>query len=169
MWYFSPNFCERLSVGTLLIILHVLTAVLFLGPVTVAVSSFQSRAIEAHNGNATAKGSALTLYKITQTYGMLSLLVPLIGFAVMFTNDSYWSDGRYHASIALAVVAWAILIFLIMPRQKKLAGALGLLEADELETGNFEISDWNKAKSLLSMFGGIFSLLWVIIAVLMVL
>ncbi|MEY6449450.1 DUF2269 domain-containing protein [Corynebacterium pseudotuberculosis] len=163
--------------GTLLIILHVLTAVLFLGPVTVAVSSFQSRAIEAHNGNATAEGSALTLYKITQTYGMLSLLVPLIGFAVMFTNDSsvmftndsYWSDGRYHASIALAVVAWAILIFLIMPRQKKLAGALGLLEADELETGNFEIADWNKAKSLLSMFGGIFSLLWVIIAVLMVL
>ncbi|AIU30217.1 Hypothetical protein Cul210931_0863 [Corynebacterium ulcerans] len=155
--------------GTLLIILHVLTAVLFLGPVTVAVSSFQSRAVEAHNGNATAQGSALTLYKITQTYGMLSLLVPLIGFAVMFTNDNYWADGRFHASIALAVVAWAVLIFLIMPRQKKLAGALGLLEADELEAGNFEVADWNKAKGQLSMFGGIFSLLWVIIAVLMVL
>lgn len=155
--------------GTLLIILHVLTAVLFLGPVTVAVSSFQSRAVEAHNGNATAQGSALTLYKITQTYGMLSLLVPLIGFAVMFTNDGYWSDGRFHASIALAVLAWAVLIFLIMPRQKKLVGALGLLEADELEAGNFDVADWNKAKGQLSMFGGIFSLLWVIIAVLMVL
>lgn len=119
--------------GTLLIILHVLTAVLFLGPVTVAVSSFQSRAVEAHNGNATAQGSALTLYKITQTYGMLSLLVPLIGFAVMFTNDSYWADGRFHASIALAVVAWAVLIFLIMPRQKNSLEPSGSLKPTNLK------------------------------------
>lgn len=153
--------------GTILILLHVLAAILFLGPVTVAVSSFHARAYAAHGGDEQAKGAATTLYKVTQTYGNLSLLVPLIGFAVMFTGDDYWSDGRFHASIALSVVAWVILYFLIYPRQKKMMGALGLLDADELEGQSFEITDWDKAKSLLSMFGGIFSLLWVMIAILM--
>ncbi|AEX41704.1 DUF2269 family protein [Corynebacterium diphtheriae] len=154
--------------NSVLILLHVLTAILFLGPVTVAVSTFHTRAFAAHNGNETAKGAAAVLYKITQTYGMLSLLVPLVGFAVMFTDDSYWSNGVYHASMALSVIAWALLIFVIMPKQKKMMGNLGLLEADEQAEGGFEIADWKKAKGQLSMFGGLFSLIWVIVAILMV-
>ncbi len=150
-----------------MIMLHVIAAILFLGPVTVATSSFQVRALEAHNGNTQAAGSAKTLFKITQTYGMLSLLVPLLGLAIMFLDTSYFTNGLFHASIALAVIAWGILLFLIMPRQKKLMGALGLLEADEQAAKTYEIADWNKAKSQLSMFGGIWALLWVIIAVLM--
>lgn len=152
--------------GTFLILLHVIAAVLFLGPVTVAVSTFHVRAYEAHTGNEQAKGAAKNLLKITQTYGMLSLLVPLIGFAIMFTGD-YWSDGKFHASIALSLVAWALLLFVIFPRQKKMGGALGILEADEQAAQTFEIADWEKEKKQLSMFGGIFALLWVIVAVLM--
>nr|WP_276650882.1 DUF2269 domain-containing protein [Corynebacterium vitaeruminis] len=150
-----------------LIILHILTAMLFLGPVTVAVSTFHTRALAAHNGEENAKGAASTLYKITQAYGNLSILVPLIGFAIMFTNSKFWHEGRFHASILLAVIAWVLLYFVIYPRQKKMMGALGLLEADEQAAETYEVADWDKAKGQLSMFGGIFSLLWVVIAILM--
>lgn len=154
---------------TLIIMLHVIAAILFLGPVTVATSSFHVRAFEAHNGDTQAAGSATTLYKITQTYGVLSLLVPLLGLAIMFLDTSYFTQGIFHASIALAVIAWALLFFVIIPRQKKLMGALGLLEADEQAEKTYQVNDWKKAKSQLSMFGGIWALLWVIIAVLMLL
>ena len=73
--------------GPLLTIVHVLAAVLLLGPVTVAVSQFQVQALKAHEGDTAAGGAARVLYRITQTYGMLSLLVPLVGFAIMFTGN----------------------------------------------------------------------------------
>lgn len=152
---------------TVFVILHVLTAVLFLGPVTVAVSSFQGRAVRAHEGDAEAVGTARLLYKITNTYGTLSVLVPILGVAVMFTNNAYWQMGQFHASIVLAVVAWALLLFLIIPRQKNMLGTLDLLEPEEVEDKPHEVADWAKAKSRLSMFGGLFSLLWVVILVLM--
>ena len=150
-----------------IILLHILTAILFLGPITVAVSTFQVQALKAHEGDADARGSAKVLYRVTSTYGMLSLLVPLLGFAVMFTGD-YWSDGRFHVSILLSLIGWGLLLFLIMPKQKQMMGALNLLEADENEN-DFHISDWGKAKAQLSMLGGIFCALWLITAIFMML
>lgn len=158
-------------ISTIFIFLHVLTAVLFLGPVTYATSTFQVRAVAAHEGSGKdaekAAGMAQLLHKVTNTYGMLSLLVPILGVAVMFTDSAYWTMGNFHAAIALSVVAWALLLFLIIPRQKKMVGALRLLDAEEAGDKTFEVADWKKAKSQLSMFGGIFALLWVIILVLM--
>ncbi|MBP3088987.1 DUF2269 domain-containing protein [Corynebacterium sp. sy017] len=152
--------------GSLLVLLHVIAAILFLGPVTFAVSTFHVRAFAAHNGDELARGSAAVLYKITRTYGILSVLVPLIGFAIMFTGD-YWSEGKFHISIMLSVFAWGILYFLILPIQQRMADALSISEgAAEFDSASFS---WEKAKNHLSMFGGIFSLLWVIIAVLMIL
>ena len=86
---------------------------------------------------------------------------------------SYLREGRFHASILLSVIAWGILFFLIVPRQKKMMAALGLSDDDdgvpsEKHAGAATIENWDKAVSQLSMFGGIFSALWVIVAVLMV-
>lgn len=151
-----------------MIVLHVLTALLFLGPVTVATSSFHVRAAEANTGDTHAAGAAKTLYNITQNYGVLSLLVPLLGVAIMFLDISYYfTQYNFHAAIVLAIAAWAVLLFLIIPRQKKMMGALGLLEADELTATTYEITDWKKAKSQLSILGGIWSLLWVLTAITM--
>jgi len=147
--------------GPLLTIVHVLAAVLLLGPVTVAVSQFQVQALKAHEGDTAAGGAARVLYRITQTYGMLSLLVPLVGFAIMFTGN-YWHEGRFHVSLLLSIIGWALLLFVIMPRQKTMMGTLEL-------THDFQVTDWKKAKSQLAMFGGIFSLLWVVTAILMML
>lgn len=156
--------------SSLLIVLHVLAAVLFLGPVTVAVSGFAPAALAASRGDHTAQGRAHTMYKITQTYGLLSLCVPLIGFALMFTGDDYWSQWRYNVSMLLTVVAWGLLFFVIVPRQRRMIAALGLLDASEVDESDAKapgIHNWSKAKSQLAMFSGIFALTWVIIFVLM--
>ena len=101
---------------TVVIILHVLAAILFLGPVTVATSSFHVRAAEANNGDTEAAGAAKNLYKITQNYGVFSLLVPLLGVAVMFTDVGYYfQQYQFHAAIVLSLLAWAVLLFLIFP------------------------------------------------------
>lgn len=147
-----------------LVALHILSAILFLGPVTVATSTFHSKALAAQGGDESARGAASLLHRISTSYGMLSLLVPMLGVAVMLTDSRFLKEGQFHAAIALSVVAWAVLFFLILPRQKKMIAALGLQAADEDPA---TIADWNKAKGQLSMFAGIFALLWVIIAVLM--
>lgn len=154
---------------TILIVLHVLAAVLFLGPVTVAISTFQSQAVKAQAGDTRAAGAATVLHKLTSVYGLLAALVPLLGVAIMMTDSSYWSDGRFHIAITLAVIAWLILLLLIIPRQKKMMGSLGLLDpADhDPETDTLPAEKFDKTKSQLSMFGGIFSLLWVIMLIFM--
>lgn len=145
-----------------MLILHILTAILFLGPVTVATSTFHVRAFDAHNGDENARGATSLLHKISNTYGMLSLLVPLLGIGE-FIEKGYFDKGQFHAAIGLSVVAWALLFFVILPRQKKMVAALGL----DPEAPATEIADWKKAKGQLSMFGGIFALLWLITAGLM--
>ena len=154
---------------TLLIVLHVLAAVLFIGPVTVAVSTFQTQAVKAQAGDARAAGAATVLHKLTSLYGILAALVPLLGVAIMMTDSAYWSDGRFHIAITLAVIAWIILLLLIIPRQKKMMGSLGLLDPADHDPENdvLEGAKFAKAKSQLSMFGGIFSLLWVLMLILM--
>lgn len=155
--------------NTILIVLHVLAAVLFIGPATVATSLFPSQATKAHAGDAKAAGAATVLHKVSSLYGVLAALVPLLGVAIMFTDSSYWSDGRFHIAITLAVIAWIILLLLVIPRQKKMMGSLGLLDAGDYDPENDRLDDtkWSKTKSQLSMFSGIFALLWVIMLVLM--
>ncbi|AGF72183.1 hypothetical protein [Corynebacterium halotolerans] len=151
-----------------LIILHVLAAVLFIGPTTVAVSTFQGQALKAHAGDTRAAGTAALLHRITRSYGVLSILVPLLGVATMATNWSvYATRANFHTAIAVAVIAWALLLVLIIPQQRKMMGALGLLEADEHDPEEDVVSDWDRARSRLSMFGGVFALLWVVMLALM--
>lgn len=158
-------------VNTVLLILHVLTAVLFLGPVTVATSTFHSHALKVREGGADAThaaGAAKLMHKITSVYGILSLLVPMLGVAIMFTDMGlYFRDGRYHLSIGLAVIAWALLFFVIIPKQRNMMGALGLKDEFEEDQQAYVINDWKKAKSQLSMAGGIFALLWVVMGIVM--
>lgn len=143
-----------------------MAAILFLGPVTVAVSTFQKHAVAAKNGDERAAGTAQNLHKITQTYGYLSALVPGFGFLIMFADSSFWSDMRIIVGIVLSAIAWGILLLLIIPRQKKMLGALNLLGAGEADPSD-QVTDWDKAKGQLSMFGGIFATLWVLTALAM--
>src|SRR5699024_4321009 len=79
--------------------------------------------------------------------------------AIFLTNlSAFGSQGRFHISILLSAVAWILLIAMIIPRQKKTLAAL--------ESGSKAV-DFAKEKKQLSMFGGIFNLLWIITALLM--
>lgn len=152
---------------TILIALHVLAAVLFIGPVTFAVSSFHVQATKARDGDPRAAGAARILHRLSGTYGMLAAIVPLLGVTVMFTDPAYWSRGQFHVALLLAVVAWIILLALIVPRQKKMMGELGLLDPADHDPETDVVADWDKARRQLSVFGGVFSLLWLVMFALM--
>ncbi len=141
-----------------LIFLHVISAILLLGPVTVSVSTYQAQMLKAAQGDKSALGASRVLHKITNSYGYISALVPILGIGVFLSDlDTYASMGQFHASILLAVIAWVILFAIIIPRQKKAQTAL--------ESGAQH--DFNDSKKKLSMFSGIFCLLWLITAILM--
>ena len=144
---------------SLLIALHVLAAVLLMGPVMITVSTYQGQMMKAKDGDAKALGAATTLHRLTSQYGPLSAIVPILGLALFLTNMSvFGTQGRFHVSILLSVIAWVILVALIIPRQKKSLAAL--------ESGDNSV-DFEDHKKKLSMFGGIFNLLWVVTAILM--
>lgn len=144
---------------SLLIAIHVLAAVLLMGPVMITVSAYQGQMMKAKDGDAKALGAATTLHRLTSQYGPLSAIVPVAGISVFLTNlSAFGSEGRFHVSILLAVIAWVILIAVIIPRQKKTLAAL---------EGGDQVVDFAKEKKQLSMFGGIFNLLWIVTALLM--
>ena len=152
---------------TFLIFLHVAAAILLLGPVVVSTSMFPRQAAESRAGGEEATGRASVLYRITKTYGMLSLLVPLLGGAVLaFDWEAYKSNFWLHTAIVLSVIAWAILLAMVIPQQRKMMGSLGALppaDADPADvTGNFE-----KSKAKATAGAGIFNLLWMITLILM--
>ena len=65
----------------ILVIVHIIAAILFLGPVAVASSLYPAFALQATGGDQSSLGSARILHRITNTYALLSLLVPLAGLA----------------------------------------------------------------------------------------
>ena len=152
---------------TFLIFLHVVAAILLLGPVVVSTSMFPRQVAESRAGGEEATGRASVLYRITKTYGMLSLLVPLLGGAVLaFDWETYKSNYWFHTAIVLSVIAWAILLAMVIPQQRKMMGTLGALPAADADpadaTNNFE-----KSKAKATAGAGIFNLLWMLTLILM--
>lgn len=152
---------------TLFTVLHVAAAIIFIGPVVVATSMFPRAAADARVGGEEATGRASVLHRITKTYGMISAIVPLLGAALLgFDWEVHKSNYWLHTAIVLSVIAWAILLFMVIPQQRKMLGSLGALapaDADPSDvTGNFE-----KSKAKASAGAGIFNLLWVLVLILM--
>lgn len=148
-------------------ILHVAAAIMLLGPVVVASSMFPKTAAEARTGSEEATGRATVLHRITKTYGLLSALVPLLGGVLLALDwEAHHSNYWLHTAIVLSVIAWALLLGMVIPQQRKIMGTLGALspaDADPSDvTGNFE-----GAKAKAAAGAGIFNLLWVIVLVLM--
>ena len=153
--------------NTFFVFLHVAAAIILLGPVVVATSMFPAEAAKARSGGEESTGRASVLHKITKTYGMLSLLVPLLGGVVMaFDWDTHKSNYWLHTAIVLSVIAWGILYGMVIPQQRKMMGSLGALEPADADpsdvTGNFE-----KSKAQAAAGAGIFNLLWFLVLILM--
>ncbi|MFI6071966.1 hypothetical protein ACIA5C_10295 [Actinoplanes sp. NPDC051343] len=127
-----------------LLSLHVLAAIVAIGPVTVAASMFPA-ALRRSDRPAMA-----TLHRICRVYAALGILVPVLGLATagaMGVLGSAW----LLTSLFLTIGAAVVLGFLVLPAQ---AAALAA-PAESLP-------------ARLGMTAGLFNLMWAVVVVLMV-
>jgi hypothetical protein len=179
-----------------LLAVHVLAAIITVGPVTVAASMFPPAARRALAAAGTVETGAAghertvlrTLYRICVVYAAAGLLVPMFGLA---TASSLGVLGEVWliVSIALTAAAAAVLVLLVLPRQAKIhaelnspaggagaggAGAggagAGAAGAGGPETATARTgAQARQVTARLAMFTGIFNLLWAVVTVLMIL
>ncbi|MER8225078.1 hypothetical protein ABTZ58_31800 [Streptomyces sp. NPDC094143] len=144
-----------------LLSLHVLAAIVAIGPVTVAASMFPPaarRAVPAGGAapGPSAVGTVALLHRICRVYAGVGVSVPVLGLAtgaVMGVLGSGWLV----TSIALTAAAAGVLAAFVLPRQEELLGQLRGEQAVD-----------HRATAQLAMFTGIFNLLWATVTVLMI-
>ena len=102
----------------LLLILHVLAAVIAVGPVTVAASMFPPALRRAHSDpdDHEAFTTLRMLHRICRVYAAVGIAVPLFGFATA-SGLGVLGSAWLIASIVLTAGAAAILALLILPAQ----------------------------------------------------
>ncbi|MFJ4479402.1 hypothetical protein [Streptomyces xanthochromogenes] len=139
----------------LLLSLHVLAAVLAVGPVTVAASMFPQALRRAHSApdDPEALATLRTLHRICRVYAGIGMAVPLFGFATA-SSLGVLGSGWLITSIVLTAAAAAVLGLLILPAQ------------DNALTAAQVAGPYPTAR--LAMLTGVFNLLWATVTVLMI-
>ncbi|MFF5340368.1 hypothetical protein ACH46L_06695 [Streptomyces althioticus] len=145
----------------LLLSLHVLAAIVAVGPVTVAASMFPPAARRAAPADGTdpgphAAGTVQLLHRICRVYAGLGVLVPVLGMATGLAMGVL-GDAWLIASVVLTAVAAGTLTALVLPRQEELVAQVTERQlVDHRDTAQ------------LAMFTGVFNLLWATVTVLMI-
>ncbi|MFG2368173.1 DUF2269 family protein [Streptomyces mirabilis] len=149
----------------ILLSIHVLAAILLIGPVTIAASlfpRFARQALADGPEQQSAEGSVRLLHRICRVYAVVGTSVPAFGIGtaeVMGVMGSAWLI----ASMALTVVAAVLLGIAVLGTQDNVVTQLD--EPDQTPTA---------AEALiarlprLSMITGLFALTWLIVVVLMI-
>ncbi|MFJ4280452.1 hypothetical protein [Streptomyces massasporeus] len=138
----------------ILLSLHVLAAIVAVGPVTVAASMFPPAARRATPSGGI--GTPALLHRICRVYSGVGLAVPALGFATAAAMGVLGS-GWLITSIALTAAAAGILVAFVLPRQEELLDRLKDEQAPD-----------HRDTVQLAMFTGIFNLLWATVTVLMI-
>jgi len=151
-------------VTKLFLALHVLAAILAVGPVTVAAGMFPGalRRAQADPPDPAARASLRTLHRICRVYAAVGLAVPVLGFATAGSLGVLGS-GWLITSIVLTAGATAILALLLLPGQE---AAVGAVEA--AADGSRAPVPEERAARRLTMLTGLFNLLWATVTVLMI-
>lgn len=139
-----------------LLSVHVLAAIVFVGPVTAATSMFPRHARAALAGEGPAAPVRL-LHRISRVYAVLAIAVPVFGLGTAVAMGVL-GDAWLIASLVLTAAAAALLGLQILPAQAEVAAALG----GESDTRAVV------AARRLSMTSGVFALLWAVVVVLMI-
>jgi hypothetical protein len=143
-------------VGHILLVIHVVAGILFVGPAAVASSLFAGYvplgdadvATDRHTRSASV---ARVLHRICRTYGLLSLIVPAAGIALAIIGNRF-TEAWLIIALVLTAIAGVIFAVRIIPMQasslatpftRRQIGALGALT-------------------------GVYNVLWVIVVILMV-
>jgi hypothetical protein len=148
---------EGLVVTKVLLSIHVLAAILVVGPITVAASLFPRYARQSATGDddpeRRAAGIAAFLHRTCRGYAVVGVAVPVFGIATG-AQLGVLTDAWLIASLVLTAIAAAILALAILPGQRRL-----------LASARDGVVD---AATRLTMLTGFFNVLWVIVVVLMI-
>ncbi|WP_431895037.1 hypothetical protein [Nonomuraea sp. bgisy101] len=146
----------------LLLSLHVVAAVVAVGPVAVAASMFPRILRRAHAISDESATTLRVLHRICRVYAGVGMAVPVFGFATA-SSMGVLGDAWLIVSIVLTAVAAAVLILMVLPGQR---AALDLIQvASPGETGAV---DGIPPGAGLAMSAGVFNLLWVTVTILMI-
>lgn len=156
----------------LLLSIHVLAAIVLIGPITVAASLFP-RYARAELADPGAGNAAVlrALHRISSVYSAAAIVVPVFGFATAI-QLGVLGDVWLLASIALTVVAAGLLVLAVLPVQRQVLAALGRTPspagspsgpAEAPETGGLA-----QTLGRLGMRTGLFALTWAVVVVLMI-
>lgn len=125
-----------------LLSVHVVAGILFVGPVTVAASLFPRFAASPEVG--------AVLHRITRGYGVLALVVPAVGL-LLAAVQGRWGEIWITVAMVLTALAGGLLVLRIVPAQQDVLRAPGRAVPGSLRTST-----------------GVFNLLWVLVVVLMI-
>ncbi|MFB8139806.1 hypothetical protein [Streptomyces parvus] len=140
--------------------LHVIAAVLAIGPVTVAASMFPKALRRAHAapGGREAYAALRLLLRICRVYAGVGIAVPVFGFATA-SSLGVLGSAWLIVSILLTAAAAAVLVLLILPAQGRALATVSPPEADV---------SVHRVAGRLAMLTGVFNLLWATVTVLMI-
>ncbi|MFF4865479.1 DUF2269 family protein [Streptomyces sp. NPDC001231] len=165
-----------------LLVVHVLAAIVAIGPVTVAASMFPpaARRALASPEDPRAVETVLLLLRICRVYAVVGVAVPVFGFATA-KNMGVLGDTWLIVSIVLTALAAVVLVALVLPRQTAMAEALEERRvAESTDSGGGDAATTTavttataptltpRATVRLAMFTGQFNLLWAAVTVLMI-
>ncbi|MER7076556.1 hypothetical protein SAMN02982929_04214 [Saccharopolyspora kobensis] len=136
----------------LLLSMHVIAAILAVGPIAVAASMFPRFARQAVDDQERSAAIAAVLHRICRGYAVFGIAVPVFGVATG-AQLGVLTDAWLLVSIALTAVAAAILALVILPAQRRLLD---------------EPREMLGAVGRLAMITGVFNVLWAIVVVLMI-
>jgi hypothetical protein len=141
-----------------LLTVHVLAAILTVGPVAVTTSMFPPalRAALADPGDGLKTGTVTVLVRITRVYSVIAVIVPVFGVATA-ASLGVLTDVWLIISMILTALAAALLVGVILPAQTRLLDALGRQDTTA-----------ERGSRRLAMHAGIFNLLWAVVVVLMI-
>ena len=158
----------------LLLSVHVLAAILTVGPIAVAASIFPRYARQAafdEDPGGGAAGVARLLHRICRGYAVAGVAVPVFGVATG-AQFGVLTDAWLIVSLALTVLAAGVLVLAILPGQQRLltSAAAPVAGSPAMTKGSTGlVADERRALSArLAARTGIFNLLWAIVVVLMI-
>ncbi|KOG61219.1 membrane protein [Streptomyces griseoflavus] len=142
-----------------LLAVHVLAAIIAVGPVTVAASMFPAavRRAQAAGPDAAGRSGVRLLHRVCRVYAALGMAVPVFGFATA-SSLGVLGDAWLITSIVLTAAAAGVLALLVLPGQERLLGRLDG-SGPPVDRG---------ATARLAMLTGAFNLLWAVVTVLMI-
>lgn len=145
--------------------LHVLASVIFIGPITVAASLFPRYARQglAEGADSGAVGVSRLLHRISRGYAVFGLSVPLFGIATA-VGLGVLGQTWLVVAIVLTAAAGVLLAVAILPTQQLLLERLIGEPTDGCPDG----PETPTALSRLRMLTGVFALAWAVVVVLMV-